>query len=68
MNQSTIYVIYVIPTPLAMNFIICFSVTFSTTINSSRNTSAFTFRFIMWETNETKLFKLYHISQFMCWV
>ena len=31
---------------------------FLPTINSSRNTSAFTFRCIMCETNETKLFKL----------
>jgi len=28
------------------------------TIKSSRNVNAFTFRFMMYETNETKLFKL----------
>jgi len=36
---------------------------FLPTINSSRNTSAFTFRFIMCETNETKLFKLCRFSK-----
>ena len=57
------FVSFVIPTPLAINFIICFNFFNKRkqclpTINSSRNAKASTSRFIMCETNETKLFKL----------
>jgi len=57
------FVIFVIPTPLAIYFIIFFQCNFFNnerkqflpTIKSSRNTNTFTFRFIICET---KLFKL----------